>query len=70
MKIGSSSAGKFKGSRPQFEVKPIIKNGITYYYIFHKGTDKLREPVKEYSEAELDIAMEDCRQLNIGLDIR
>lgn len=69
MKMGKSSAGRFKGSRPQFEVKPVIKDGVTYYYIYHKGTDKLREPAREYSEAEFELAMVDCNKLNHGFKI-
>lgn len=51
--MGKSSAGRFKGSRPQFEVKPVVRDGITYYYLYHKGTNNLRKSVIECTYEEV-----------------
>ncbi|MEQ9916570.1 hypothetical protein ABRQ01_07860 [Pectobacterium aroidearum] len=67
MKIGSSSAGKIKPARPQFEVRAVVRDGVTYYLIYHKGTNNLRKPVKEYTDKS--IADSDCYKFNHELTI-
>ncbi|MEH0835387.1 hypothetical protein [Pectobacterium cacticida] len=67
MKIGSSSTGKIKSSRPQFEVKAVVRDGITYYYLYHKGANNLRKPVIEYTDKSA--ADRDCHKFNHELTI-
>ena len=67
MKIGSPSAGKIKRPRAQFQVRAVLKDGITYYYLYHKGTDNLRKPVIEYTDKS--VADRDCHKLNHDLTI-
>ncbi|NIC26314.1 hypothetical protein [Serratia plymuthica] len=67
MKMGKSTADRFKGSHPKFEVKSVVRDGITYYYLYHKGTNNLRKPVIEYTDEE--VAKKVCLDINLGRKI-